>query len=57
MARVVGLLVLASPFVSLFIWAGIKVGLLALLPIAFAVLVVWAIGAVIYEEWWPFRHL
>jgi len=56
MAKVVGLLVLASFFGSLFIWAFIKIGLLALLPFLLTFLVVWAVGAVIYDEWWPFRH-
>jgi hypothetical protein len=56
MAKVVGLLVLASLFGSLFIWAAIKFGLLALIPFLLTFLVVWAVGAVIYDEWWPFRH-
>jgi hypothetical protein len=56
MAKVVGLLVLASLFGSLFIWAAIKIGLLALIPFLLTFLVVWAVGAVIYDEWWPFRH-
>ena len=56
MAKVVGLLVLVSFFGSLFIWAAIKIGLLALLPFLITFLVVWAVGAVIYDEWWPFRH-
>jgi hypothetical protein len=56
MARVFGLLVLVSFFGSLLIWAAIKFGLLALLPFLLTFLVVWAVGAVIYDEWWPFRH-
>ena len=56
MARVFGLLVLVSFFGSLLIWAAIKFGLLALIPFLLTFLVVWAVGAVIYDEWWPFRH-
>lgn len=56
MARVFGVLVLVAFFGSLFIWAAIKIGLLALLPFLITFLVVWAVGAVIYDEWWPFRH-
>lgn len=55
MAKVVGLLVLTSLFGALFIGVAIKIGLLALLPFPLTFLVVWAVGAVISDEWWPFR--
>jgi hypothetical protein len=61
MARIFGWVVLIAFLIGVFAtvlpsagpMAFVMIGVVAALTFA----VVWAVGAIIYEDWWPFRYL
>jgi hypothetical protein len=60
--RTVGVAVFGLFFAGLFVATGLQKGWMEALGIwAFALggafLLTWAIGAVVYESWWPFRNI
>ncbi len=61
-ARFAGYAVILALFAAVVILAASIKGVAAVLllvtgTLAVSATVVWAIGAIIFEDWWPFRHM
>lgn len=59
--RTVGVAVVGLFFAGIFVGTGVQKGWVEALGIwAFALgstfLLIWAVGAILWEDWWPFRH-
>lgn len=53
--KLAGILVLALPLVGLCL-ASPEFIVLASVAVGVTLAILWAVGAIIHEEWWPFRH-